>query len=165
LPPNQASTVHQWLNQYPNITLIDVEAIMLQVREIMHKMANALTYVFLLSIASAFAVLYAALLATSPARVRESTLLRVLGGEKKQVAMIMLSEFVMMALVSVLVAVFIANISAYILSVHLLEIKYQLNVSIVVLSFILALICIPMSAWVLLRRHLNVPPKQLLNSI
>jgi putative ABC transport system permease protein len=165
LPPQQAVFVQQLVSTFPNLTVIDVAALMEQVRAIMEKMSVAVSYVFLFSLVTGLAVLYAALIATQSARIRESTLLRVLGASKQQVSIAMLVEFFAVALCAVLVAVLLANAVAWYVSTNLLEIAYTWNATITATSVISALLLIPLAAWLVLRSYLNIPPKQLLNSI
>lgn len=165
LTPKQTDFVQQLVRSFPNLTVIDVAALMEQVRSIMQKMSVAVSYVFLFSLVTGLAVLYAALIATQQARIRESTLLRVLGASKRQVSMVMLAEFLAIALCAVVVAVILANAVAWYLSTWLLEIPYHLNLTISGIAIIGALILIPAAAWLALRRYLNYPAKQLLNSI
>jgi len=139
--------------------------LMEQVRSIMEKMSVAVSYVFLFSLATGLAVLYAALIATQSARIRESTLLRVLGASKQQVSIAMLAEFFAIALCAVLVAVLLANIVAWYVSATMLEIPFHLNLSISAVALLSAVLLIPLASWLVLRRYLNVPPKELLNSI
>ena len=165
LPPKQAAFVQQLVSTFPNLTVIDVAALMEQVRAIMEKMSVAVSYVFLFSLITGLAVLYAGLIATQSARIRESTLLRVLGASKQQVSVTMLAEFFAIALCAVLVAVLLANVVAWYVSVSLLEIAFGWNLTISAIAVISALLLIPFAAWLVLRHYLNVPPKQLLNSI
>lgn len=165
LSPQQAAFVQQLVSTFPNLTVIDVAALMEQVRAIMEKMSVAVSYVFLFSLVTGLAVLYAGLIATQSARIRESTLLRVLGASKRQVSMAMLAEFFAIALCAVLVAVLLANAVAWYVSTHLLEIAYTWNATISGLAIFSALLLIPLAAWLVLRSYLNIPPKQLLNSI
>ncbi|OYZ68266.1 MAG: hypothetical protein B7X98_02120 [Methylophilaceae bacterium 17-43-7] len=165
VPPKQAEFVQQLVATFPNLTVIDVAALMEQVRAIMQKMSVAVSYVFLFSLITGLAVLYAALIATQNARIRESTLLRVLGASRKQVSVAMLAEFFAIAFCAVLVAVVLANIVAWYVSASLLDIPFHFNIAISATAIICALFLIPLAAWLVLRSYLNQPPKQLLNSI
>lgn len=165
LPPQQAAFVQELVRSFPNLTVIDVAALMEQVRAIMEKMSVAVSYVFLFSLLTGLAVLYAALIATQTARIRESTLLRVLGASKHQVSVAMLAEFFAIALCAVMVAVLLANAVAWYVSSQLLEIAYTWNIFITAIAVLSAILLIPLAAWIVLRSYLNTPPKQLLNSI
>jgi len=165
LPSSQTALVQQLVKTFPNLTVIDVAALMDQVRGIMHKMSLAVAYVFLFSLVSGFAVLLAALVATQEARIRESTLLRALGASKQQVMLALLAEFFGITIVAVTVALLLANLLAFTVSLFVLDIPFQFNLQIALASILSALLCIPSVAWWLVHRHLNTPPKRILNSV
>lgn len=163
LPQNQ--DMNALVQQFPNFTVIDTASIMNQVRDIMNKLTLAVGFVFMFCLVAGLIVLYAALIATREARLQESALLRVLGASRQQVTIAMLTEFASIGLVAALVAIMMAvALSAY-LSIFVLEIPYQLNISLAIGIFVLTTLLIPLAAWSVIRSYLNVPPKQLLNSI
>ena len=153
------------IKTHPNLTVIDVAAIMTQVRLMMHKMGLAVGYVFLLSVLAGMAVLTAALVATRESRIRETTLMRVMGASRAQVRTSILVEFACIGAVAATVAIIVASSLAYYLSQFVLDIPYQFNASLALITLILSLILVPLAAWLLIRSYLNVPPKQLLNSV
>jgi putative ABC transport system permease protein len=145
--------------------VIDVAALMQQVRSIMLKMSSTVEYVFVFSLITGVAVLYAAMLATRDERVAEATLMRVFGASRRQVSIAYLTEFACIGLIAALVAVVAANILGFYISVHVLDIPYQFNFGLAVSALLIATGAIPLAAWLGLRGFLNVPPRQLLNSI
>ena len=165
LPNNQDNSLNLLLQKFPNFTVIDAASIMHQVRDIMQKMSLAIGFVFTFCIIAGLVVLYAALVATREARIRESAMLRVLGASRHQAALAMLTEFACIGAVAATVAIIVASGLAYYLSHFVLEIPYQFNISLALMALILALILVPLAAWWVIRAYLNVPPKQLLNSI
>lgn len=165
LPLGQDNQLNQLVRQFPNITVIDVTALMEQVRGIMNKMTYAVEYVFGFSLLAGLAVLYAALVATREERMREATLLRVLGASNKQVVLAGLAEFLCIGLLSAIVATLATSALAYYISVHLLSIPYQFNLRLVLLALLGASLVVPFAAWFGMRGFLNEPPRQLLQSI
>ena len=165
LPKNQDNALNLLLQKFPNFTVIDVASLMNQVREIMQKMSLAIGFVFTFCIIAGLVVLYAALVATRDARIKESAMLRVLGASRRQAALAMLTEFACIGAVAATVAVIVASSLAYYLSHFVLDIPYQFNVSLALSVLLAALILVPLAAWCVIRGYLNVPPKQLLNSI
>ena len=165
LPKNQDNALNLLLQKFPNFTVIDVASIMNQVRDIMQKMSLAIGFVFTFCIIAGLVVLYAALVATREARIRESAMLRVLGASKAQAALALLTEFACIGAVAATVAIIVASSLAYYLSQFVLDIPYQFNISLALSALLAALILVPLAAWWVIRGHLNVPPKQLLNSI
>ena len=165
LPKNQDNALNLLLQKFPNFTVIDVASLMNQVREIMQKMSLAIGFVFTFCIIAGLVVLYAALVATRDARIKESAMLRVLGASRRQAALAMLTEFACIGAVAAMVAIIVASSLAYYLSHFVLDIPYQFNVSLALSALLAALILVPLAAWWVIRGYLNVPPKQLLNSI
>ena len=165
LPKSQDNALNSMLQQVPNFTVIDVASVMNQVRDIMSKLATAVSFVFSFCILAGVIVLYAALIATRASRLQESTLLRVLGASRQQVTISMLTEFASIATLSSTVAVLVASGLSYYLSHFVLDIPYQFNLMLALGVFAIALVLIPLAAWLVIRGYLNVAPKQLLNSI
>ena len=153
------------LQQFPNFTVIDVASIMSQVRDIMGKLATAISFIFGFCVLAGLVVLYAALVATRSVRLQETALLRAFGASRKQVTLMMLAEFVSIAVLSSIVAVLVASGLSYYLSRHVLDIAYQFNLPLALSVLVMAVVCIPLAAWLVIRGYLNVTPKQLLNSI
>ncbi len=165
LPKSQDNALNSMLQQFPNFTVIDVASVMNQVRDIMSKLATAVSFVFGFCVLAGLVVLYAALVATRASRLQESTLLRVLGASRKQVTISMLTEFASIAVIASMVAVLVASVLSYYLSRFVLDIPYQFNFALALSVFAIALLLIPLAAWLVIRGYLNVAPKQLLNSI
>ncbi|MFA6040332.1 MAG: FtsX-like permease family protein, partial [Methylophilus sp.] len=165
LPQSKAAFVDVLVQRFNNLTVIDVAGIMAQVREIMQKMTMAVGYVFLFSLLSGLAILYAALVATKSSRVYEATLLRALGATRRQVGLTMIAEFFCIAVVAIVVSLVLANSLAFAMSHYLLDIHFHLNLSIALMAFVITIVLIPLAAWLVVRQYLNQPPKQLLNSI
>ncbi|HOY69789.1 MAG TPA: FtsX-like permease family protein [Methylotenera sp.] len=165
LPKQQENALNVLLQKFPNFTVIDVASLMQQVRGIMQKMSLAIGFVFTFCIIAGLVVLYAALVATRASRIKESAMLRVLGASRRQTALAMLTEFACIGAVAASVAIIVASSLAYYLSRYVLEIPYQFNVSLALSALLAALVLVPLAAWWVIRAYLNVPPKQLLNSI
>jgi len=165
LPIGAESSLNQLIKQYPNLTVIDIAALMQQVRSIMQRMSQAVEYVFAFSLLVGVAVLYAALVATREERVREATLMRVFGASRQQVSIAYIAEFACIGFISALVASIAANFLAYYISVRVLDIPFQFNLSVMLIGTLVAAVVIPTAAWLGLRSFLNIPPRQLLNSI
>ena len=69
LPHDKAAVSDKLLKVFPNLLVIDTEAIIAQVRHIMDQIAQTLAAVFMFTLLSGMAVLYAALLATQDERI------------------------------------------------------------------------------------------------
>jgi len=165
LPIGANAAMNQLINAYPNLTVIDLAALMQQVRGIMQKMSNAIEYVFAFSLLAGLAVLYAALIATREERINEATLMRVFGASRRQVSVTYLVEFACIGFISALIATIAANALAYYISAQIFNIPFQFNVLLTAAITLISVLAIPFAAWLGLRRFLNMPARQLLNSI
>ncbi len=83
LPPDKAQAANALIKSFPNLLLIDVEEMIEQVRHIMDQIAQTMSAVFLFTLLSGMAVLYAALLATQDERIHEAAILRTLGADSR----------------------------------------------------------------------------------
>ncbi len=165
LPQKADAPLNQLVKTYPNLTVLDIAALMQQVRGIMQKMSNTIEYVFAFSLVAGVAVLYAALLATQQERIAEATLMRIFGASRAQVGIAYVAEFACIGFIAAFVAAVAANGLAYYISVYLLNISFQFNLDLAVSTMMIAAIVVPLAAWLGLRKFLNIPPRQLLNSI
>lgn len=165
LPLGQDVVLNQLVKRYTNLTVLDIAELMMQVRGIMHKMTYAIEYVFSFSLIAGLAVLYAALVATREERIREVTLLRVLGASRRQVLASLLTEFAAIGGLAAIIATLVASGLAYYVSANLLDIPYQFNPRLALFAFIGAAVLVPLAAWLGLRGFLNRPPRTLLHSI
>jgi len=88
------------LHRFPNLTVVDVGAIIDAVSGLLRHAAVALSAVFGLAFAAAILVLLAALEAGRSQRARELALLRVLGARRRQLAAALATEFGLLGAVS-----------------------------------------------------------------
>lgn len=165
LPKAKVRAMNALVRALPNLTVIDIAALLKQVRGIMQQMSTTIAFVYGFSLVAGIAVIYAALVATQEARVMEATLMRVFGQSKREVTIAYLTEFVVIGFIAALVAVLVANGLAYYLSEYILNIPFQFNVIAILVSLVLASVFIPLAAWFGLRRYLNIAPRQILQSI
>lgn len=165
LPAGKEDALNQLVRQFPNLTVINVAAVLEQLQGLISKMSYAIEFVFAFSLLAGVAVLYAALMATREERVRESTLMRVLGASRKQVVLAMLVEFLCVGLLASVVAMLFTNIAAYYLATLVLHIDYQFNLWLSVQGLLAAMVLVPFAAWLVARHQFNQPPRALLQSV
>jgi putative ABC transport system permease protein len=165
LPAGKEDALNQLVKTFPNLTIINVAAVLEQLQGLISKMSYAIEFVFAFSLLAGVAVLYAALMATREERVRESTLMRVLGASRKQVVLAMLVEFLCVGLLASLVAMLFTNIAAYYLATLVLHIDYQFNLWLSVQGLLAAIVLVPFAAWLVARHQFNQPPRALLQSV
>jgi len=82
LPPRARAALPELLARFPNVTVIDVGALLEQVRQVMDRVGQAVQLVFLLTLAAALVVMVAAWRFHRAQRRRDLALLRVMGAER-----------------------------------------------------------------------------------
>jgi len=127
LPENEYIVLDKMVRQFPNITVIDIAAVMTQVRIIIERVTLAVEYVFLFTLIAGLLVMYAAIYSTLDERIRESVILRTLGAGRRRLLNGVVAEFVTLGALAGMVAATAASLLGYILAVHLFQLEYQFN--------------------------------------
>lgn len=127
VPQNRSEAMNKLVKAFPNVTIIDVAAIMAQVRLIMERVSLAVEYVFLFTLLAGLLVLYAAIQSTLDERIRESAILRTLGARRGQLLTGLFAEFATLGLLAGLVAAFAATLLGYVLATRLFHLAFEFN--------------------------------------
>ncbi|MDT3669059.1 MAG: FtsX-like permease family protein [Aromatoleum sp.] len=96
LPPENHAFTAELVNRFPNLSVIDVAAVIEQVRSMTDKLILIVQFVFGFAVLAGFVVLYAALQSTHDEREYELAMLRTLGARNRQVRQALLAEFVVL---------------------------------------------------------------------
>lgn len=123
-----ASKIIQLMRQFPSITVIDLEATLTQVRDVMDKASLAVQAVFLFTLLAGLAVLWAAVQSSLDERSFESAILRTLGASRRRVLLGVLVEFVAIGLLAGLLASTGASLAAWHLAVNVFALQYHISV-------------------------------------
>lgn len=164
LPESDGILLNQMVKRFPNFTVIDVAAVMAQVRSIMERVASAVEFVFLFTLLAGLMVLYAAISATQDERIFENAVMRTLGASRRQLLAAQITEFVSIGVLSGFVAALGASGASYVLSTRILNLPFQFNPWIWIAGIVLGGIGIAFAGWLGIRKTLNQPPLQTLRS-
>ncbi|MCX7150159.1 MAG: FtsX-like permease family protein [Rhodocyclales bacterium] len=93
LPAEKAGAIPELVRAFPNLTVIDVAALVKQLHATIDQVARAVQLVFGFAVLAGLAVLYAALQASSDERRHELAVLRALGARRRQLSSALLAEF------------------------------------------------------------------------
>ncbi|MGA8862660.1 MAG: FtsX-like permease family protein [Gallionella sp.] len=162
LPPERGQAMNALLKLFPNLLLIDVEAMIAQVRHIMDQISQTMTAVFLFTLLSGLAVLYAALLATQDERIHEAAILRTLGADSRYLRRLHLSEFAVLGLLSGLFAAGGAVLLGWVLASRVLDIPYQTGIAIWLAGGLGGMSVVMLAGWLGTRRLTMLSPLAIL---
>jgi putative ABC transport system permease protein len=123
--PAQRPLLVDLVRRFPEVTIIDLDALLTQVRGVMDKAALAVQYVFLFTLVAGLMVLLAAVQATRDERRYESAMLRTLGASRAVVFKGVAAEFVSLGLLSGVLAAAGATVAGYFLAHEVFNLKYS----------------------------------------
>ena len=112
------------VERFPSVTVIDIDALMRQVRQVMDRVAQALTWVFMFALAAGGLVLAAAVQASQRERLKDTVLLRTLGASRRFVRSAVLAEFITIGLLAGILASAGALATAGLIASQVLDIPY-----------------------------------------
>ena len=111
LDPAETATLRELVRAYPGVSLLNVDAILGQVRELLTQVTRAVELVLVFVLLAGVSVLYAALTASRPVRAHESGLLRVFGAGNRMLSRVQGAEFAILGLASGLMGALLAELA------------------------------------------------------
>ena len=127
LPAVQTGALNDMVKRFPNLTVIDVSAVLKTVQDMLDRVSAAVQFVFIFSLASGLVVLYAALAATRDERALETALWRVLGARRGQLLLAQSVEFALIGLFAGVLAAGGASLIGWVLSSQVFHLPYHFN--------------------------------------
>jgi putative ABC transport system permease protein len=165
LPADKAQASDVLIKAFPNLLLIDTDAVIEQVRQIMDQIAQTMSTVFLFTLLSGLAVLYAALLATQDERIQQAAILRTLGADSRYLRRLHLTEFAVLGALSGLFAAAGGTLLGWVLAIKVLEIPYHPSALIWLVGVGGGIVTVTLAGWLATRRVAQMSPLQVLQSV
>ncbi len=125
--PQEDAKLIELMRQFPSVTVIDLDASLAQVRDVMDKASLAVQAVFLFTLVAGLVVLWAAVQSSMQERSFESAILRSLGASRRRVLAGVVIEFLAIGLLAGLLASTGAGLAAWHLAVNVYELQYHFN--------------------------------------
>lgn len=156
--PGQEPVMNALTQRFPNLTVIDVSAVLRQFQTVLGQVIAAVQFVFLFALAAGLIVLYAALAATEDERRREAALMRALGARREQVRAAHRVEFLLLGLSAGLLGAAAATAIGEILAHQVFRLNLQPNYWLAALGPLIGVALVMASARLGLRKTLSSPP-------
>ncbi len=125
VPEDRFDEVSGLVRMHPNVSVLDVGAILKRVRDIIERVSLTVQFVFGFTLLAGITVLLAALQSGLTERIYEGAVLRTLGGSRRQLRLAVLSEFSLLGGVAGLLAALAANLVGLVLADQVFNIVYQ----------------------------------------
>jgi putative ABC transport system permease protein len=129
VPSSGASGKYQQavVRGYPNVSIVDLGLVLTVLDEILDKISYVIKFMSGFSIATGIIVLIASVRISKYQRIKESVLLRTLGGSRKQILVITALEYLFLGALSALTGIVIAIGGSWLLAKYSFEIPFQAN--------------------------------------
>ncbi|MBT8103361.1 MAG: FtsX-like permease family protein [Gammaproteobacteria bacterium] len=147
---------------YPSVSVIDLGAILEQVRGIIEKASLAVQAVFVFTLAAGVAVLFAAVQSTIDERRFESAMLRALGARRRTVFFGVMAEFAALGIAAGILASAGASILAGVVAVQLFQLPYEFNPLVWVIGLAAGVLLVCISGFFAARGAINAAPVDVL---
>ncbi|MFV9681621.1 ABC transporter permease [Pseudomonas sp. NY15367] len=161
LPPGQDAELIRLSRAFPSVTLLQVDALLAQLRSILAQVTLAIEYVLLFVLAAGITVLLAGLQATLDERIRQGALLRALGAERKLLISARRAEFGLLGAAAGLLAALGCELVSFLLYRYAFDMSWQPHPWLLLLPVIGALL-IGLAGVLGTRRALNASPLSVL---
>jgi len=147
------------------VSVIDIEAVLDQVRNAMRQATLAVQYVFLFTVVAGVMVLLAAIQASRDERVYESAILRTLGARRRTVLAGVAAEFISLGALAGLVAALGAGALVYFMASRLFELDYVPGLKVLFWGLLAGSAIVGVTGTLALRHVVGTPPSTSLRRV
>ncbi len=123
-PHLSAAVQRAVVQQFPNVSAIDLTLILQTIDAIVQKITFAIRFMALFSIAAGVMVLTSAVLTSRAQRLRESVLLRALGASRAQIRQILVIEYLFLGAFAAVTGLLLAVLASWALAAFLFEVVF-----------------------------------------
>ncbi len=147
LPADKAAAIPELVRAFPNLTVIDVAALVKQLHATIDQVARAVQLVFGFAVLAGLAVLYAALQASSDERRHELAVLRALGARSRQLSAALLAEFAALGALAGLLAGIAASLIGWGLARFAFRLDYLPQPGLWVIGLLSGVVLVVVAGW------------------
>ncbi|MES2129093.1 MAG: FtsX-like permease family protein [Pseudomonadota bacterium] len=162
LPPAGAGLGNALTREFPNVSVVDVSAIVKQVQDVLDQVVTAVEFLFAFTLASGVLVLYAALMGSTDERTRESGLLRALGATRSELSQAQWIEFALVGGLSGVLAASGAAALGWALATYQFKFPWTFDPTVWAAGLLAGAVCAIAGGALGLRNVLRQPPLQTL---
>ncbi len=165
VPPERTRFTAELVARFPNLSVVDVDALLKQVRGTADQVSTVVEVVFYFSLLAGLLVLMAAVSASQDERLLEGGVMRVLGGSRRQLRLAQASEFAAIGLLSGLTAACAASVLAGVIATRVFDLPWQADWRLVVVGGGLGMLAAVSAGMFATRRVLDAPPSVTLREL
>jgi putative ABC transport system permease protein len=162
VPPEKRATMREFMRRFPEVTAIDIDAAIAQVRSVMDKVSLAVEYVSAFTLFAGITVLFAAIQSTRDERRYESAMLRTLGASRRVVLLGVASEFGVLGILSGVLAAAGATLVGYLLAIGPFNLEYSVDATVWIAGMFAGIALVGIVGTLATYSVVNAPPVETL---
>jgi putative ABC transport system permease protein len=165
VPAQRGEVTNALVLRFPNLTVIDIGAVLAQIRNTADQVSKAVEYVFYFTLVAGLLVLVAAVTATQDERLQEGGVMRVLGASRRQLRLAQLTEFAAIGLLAGLVAAIAASLLSGAIATQVFNLPWTPDWRLPAIGGALGMLAVAVTGLLATRRVVATPPSQTLRAI
>ena len=164
-PEGNTAWLSGLVQRYPNILSIDVAEILRQIQGIIDRVARAVEFVFLFTLAGGLLVLQAAIASTQDERKLDAAIVRTLGASQRQLQSAQATEFLLLGALAGLLGAAGATAIGWALAEHVFNIRFSGNALVWLYGIVGGAVAVTLAGWLGTRSTVNEPPLTVLRQL
>ncbi|MFC0677788.1 ABC transporter permease [Lysobacter korlensis] len=165
VPPSDSRFTADLVGLFPNLSVIDIDAVLDQVRSTGDQVATVVQVVFWFALAAGVLVLMAAVSASQDERLLEGGVMRVLGANRRQLRLAQASEFAAIGLISGVTAAIAASVLAGVVAVRVFDLPWEADWKLAAIGGVSGMLASLLAGLWATRRVLDAPPSVTLREL
>jgi len=165
VPTSKPRFTAELVQRFPNLSVVDIDAVLEQVRATGDQVSRVVQVVFWFSFAAGLLVLAAAVSASQDERLLEGAVMRVLGGSRRQLRLAQASEFAAIGLLAGVVAAIAASVLSGVVATRVFDLSWQPDWALAAVGAATGTMAALLAGLFATRRILHAPPAHLLSEL
>ncbi|BDU18227.1 ABC transporter permease [Lysobacter auxotrophicus] len=165
VPPQRTRFTADLVERFPNLSVIDIDAVLKQVRSTADQVSTVVEVVFYFSLVAGLLVLMAAVSASQDERLLEGGVMRAIGGSRRQLRLAQASEFIAIGLLSGLVAAIAASLLAGVVATQVFDLPWEADWRMAAVGAVAGVLAALLAGMFATRRVLDAPPSVTLREL
>lgn len=165
VPKAKQAAMDGLVREFPNLSVIDIDAVLAQVRGTVQQVSRVVESVFYFSLLAGLLVLIAAVQASQDERLQEAGVMRVLGASKKQLRLAQATEFGSLGLLAGTVAALAASAIAGLISVQVFDLPWRFETALLLYGILGGTLLALITGLWATRRVTEAPPNETLRTL
>ena len=161
----QTGFTNTLVERFPNLTVVDIDAVIAQIRSTVDQVSLVVEAVFYFSLVAGILVLLASVSASQDERLLEGAVMRVLGGSRRQLLLAQASEFAAIGLLSGVTAAIAAMALAGVVAKKVFDLPWSPDWKMLLIGSVLGMLAAMVAGMLATRRVLRAPPSVTLREL